>query len=124
MKRMHVMTNLLLFAVLLPAAPAGSAAAGEISGEAIAKAETAADHQALAEAYDAIAADARVQAEKHRKMANAYRGKRTPKGRSAITSAAMKLHCTRLASQYEATAAEAEMLADLHRELAAEADDK
>jgi hypothetical protein len=91
--------------------------AGELTASAVEQATTAADHNALADSYDKIAADARANAEMHRKMREAYQRQSTRARASGVS--AMKLHCSRLVTQYENAAADAEMLADLHRQAAA-----
>jgi len=94
-----------------------------LSPEAIEGATTAAEHEALAEAYDKLAADARAMAEKHRRMRAAY-GRATSRKGPGVTGGAMKFHCGQLITRYDEAAAEAEMLADLHRQLAAKAKQK
>lgn len=94
--------------------------AGAVDVEAINKAATAADHEALASEYDQEAAAARKEAARHRSMAEAYAsgvkyGKVPHSGKGS-----MKLHCERLVEHFEAQATEAEALAALHRQLAAE----
>ena len=86
---------------------------GPISG-----AETAADHKALAESYDAEAKEARAEAANHRAMKEAY-GKGPTYAKVKRTSV-MKQHCTRLIKSYENVAKQAEDLAGAHREMAGE----
>lgn len=94
------------------------APAGAVTVEAVTKASTPADHEALAAEYDQEAAAARKEAAKHRDMAAAYSagvsyGKVGHSGKGS-----MKLHCERLAEHYESLAKDADALAALHRQLA------
>jgi len=100
-----------------------SASAADLSPEAIEGARTAADHTALADAYDKLAADARAEAAKHRRMQAAYR-RATGRKHAGGTGGSMRFHCGQLVTRYEDTAAEAEMLADLHRQMATRAEEK
>ena len=110
--------NTLMFATTLAALAGVAIPAGAVSLEAVEKASTPADHEALAAEYDQQAVDARKEAEKHRSMAAAYASgvKYGKVGHSGKGS--MKLHCERLAEHYESLAKDAESLAALHRQLA------
>jgi hypothetical protein len=93
-------------------------AAHAVSPEAVEKASTPADHEALAAQYDQEATEDREEAAKHRAMADTY-GSGVTYGKVAHSGkGAMKLHCQRLAEHYEAAAKEADALAAFHRELA------
>lgn len=114
------MTRRTMIGLLLAAAALGGfvTPAGAVSVEAVTKASTPADHEALAAEYEQEAAEARKEAAKHRSMAEAYASgvKYGKVGHSGKGS--MKLHCERLAEHHESLAEEAEALAALHRELA------
>jgi len=81
----------------------------------IEKAKTAADHERIAAMYDKQAAEAKKQAELHRKMEKSYSvGPVAGKG----TATPLPQHCAALAKHYEAAAQEYAELAAAHREMA------
>jgi hypothetical protein len=81
----------------------------------IARARTAADHEAIAAEYDRQAAEARKEAELHRRMAKSYAtGAST--GRVGLTP--LPQHCAAIARRYERIAEEDVTLAATHREIA------
>jgi hypothetical protein len=82
----------------------------------IESAKTPADHEALAARYEQMAADARKQAERHRKMAAGYAAGPAIAGKG--TRVPLPQHCTNLVKHYEAEAAEYDALAAAERELA------
>lgn len=85
----------------------------------VANAKTAADHEALATHYDKEAAEARAQAEVHRKMAATYQsGTSSGKGSGPVP---LPQHCMNLAKDYDDAAANYTALAAAHRVLAKEA---
>lgn len=98
------------------AAPAFAGAPEGPSAAAIAAADTPAEHEALAAAYEKQAAELRALADQHRAMDKEYSG---PGYRSLKLGAA--LHCQKLVAAYEAAAKEADALAASHREAAAAA---
>jgi hypothetical protein len=97
--------------------PATSARADEHDDivQKIESAKTPADHDALAAHYTKMAADAKKQADRHRRMAKTYgAGPSAGKG----TWAAFPQHCTNLAKDLDSEATEYEAMAAAHRELA------
>jgi len=78
----------------------------------ISAATTAADHEAIAAAYDKEAAGLETKAKQHEQMAKAYSSAGTKKG---MDSASMHAHCAKLAKQYSEAAAENRELAKQHR---------
>jgi hypothetical protein len=102
--------GLFLCASTLPSA----VQAAEVTTAQVAAARTAADHEAIASAYEAEATAADKMASDHEAMAKAYNGATGMKGgRQAMVS-----HCNRLVDQYRAAATEYRGLAAAHRELA------
>lgn len=85
-----------------------------VSAAQIEAARTAADHEAIAQAYEAEATAAVDKADRHEAMAQTYRVGGPPKGnRTSLVG-----HCERLVTQYKAIAAENRQLAAAHREMA------
>ena len=81
----------------------------------IENAKTAADHEAIAAYYDRQAAEAKKQAELHRKMQKSYAlGSAT--GKSSVTP--FPQHCAALVKHYENAAQEYTTLAAAHRDAA------
>ena len=80
----------------------------------VSKASTAAAHQALAEHYEKLAGEARAEAERHRKMKEAY----LKRGAAEIGKYHLDEHCERLAKSFDEVAAQNEMLAKAHQEMA------
>ena len=76
-------------------------------------ARTRADHDAIALHYEREATAARATADKHRRLAETYKG-HVLDGRGW---ASMSAHCTAVASSYEKLAAEFDRMAAEHREL-------
>jgi hypothetical protein len=90
-------------------------ATADVTEAQIAAAKTPADHEAIAQAYDAEAAAADAKSKAHEGMARTYRaGGGAPKA----SSAAMTGHCDRLMKSYSSAAAEYRALAAEHRKLA------
>jgi hypothetical protein len=108
--------SLFIAAVLTACAPGQPyRATGEQSlGEAIAKAKTKADHEALAARYEREAEALRAKAEQHRRIAGYYR---QYGGRLLVRKSLME-HYLRLATDYWEAAEEKLSLAKLHRQLA------
>lgn len=100
---------LTLFAIVPPAAVA------DVTEAQIASAKTPADHEAIAQSYDADAAAAQAEASKHEAMARAYQSAGGPK-KSGPNS--MERHCDRLAKSYTDAAADYRALAAEHRSMA------
>jgi len=78
----------------------------------IAAATTAADHEAIAAAYEKEATALEAKAREHEQMAKAYSSAGSKKG---MDSASMHAHCATLAKQYSEAAAENRELAKQHR---------
>jgi hypothetical protein len=86
---------------------------------AIENAKTAADHEAIAEALEAQAKEARAAAKRHRQMSAAYKKHPPTSGSKGVRSPlhqTMPPHCDKLVSDYEAAAAEYEAMAGAHRD--------
>jgi hypothetical protein len=96
-------------------APLARAADDDLSTM-IEKAKTAADHEAIAARYDQQAADAKKEADIHRKMEKSYgvAGGSGTKGGATP----MPQHCAALAKHYDGLAAEYSTLAAAHRDMA------
>lgn len=116
---MNTRTNLL--ATLMAALALGVAipgfAAETLTEAQVAAASTPAEHEAIAQAYDAKASAAEREANEHRAMARTYKTGGAPKVHSPV----MVKHCERLATSYQSAAAEYRALAAEHRKLAAAA---
>ncbi len=98
----------------IAAAVLAAFAIGTFVPEAVAEARSAADHLAIAAAYETEAADAEARAAMHGKMARGYGVSGAPKGsRSSMVS-----HCQRLVKHYRAAADDFRALAAEHRRLA------
>lgn len=96
----------------------GAASAGTtppVTAAQIASASTAADHEAIAKAFDDQAVDLAARADWHQNMANAYRGA----GKPAV--AMQSKHCDALNKDLKAAAAESRALAAEHHKMAAAA---
>ena len=84
------------------------------------RAETGADHTAIAEQYAKEAIGLREKAVMHEQMRRAYEsGPTYQKVRRKASAAAMVRHCRNLIDHYTRAAEEAEAMAQEHRELAA-----
>lgn len=80
-------------------------------------AKTRADHEALAVYYDKLAAEAKANAEKHRKMGEDYK-----KGGGPMASKThFHEHCEAITRSYESAAKEYGEMAKGHRQMAKEA---
>lgn len=82
----------------------------------IEKAKTAADHEAIAARYDKQAADAKKEADIHRKMEKSYGT--SAAGGAKGTTTALPQHCAALAKHYDGLAQEYATLAAAHRDMA------
>jgi hypothetical protein len=108
----------LLMVAALPACARRSPGADHDLAAMIEQARTAADHEALAAAYQQRAADAEREAERHRKMEKTYAvGAST--GRVGLTP--LPQHCRAIARRWADIAREYAALAAAQRELAAAA---
>ena len=96
----------------------GAWAANEtpVSAAQIAAAKTAADHEAIAAAYDKEAADLEAKAKDHMSMDKAYRSMSV--GKKGTAHVSMSAHCQKLVAQYTAAAEENRQLATEHRAMA------
>ena len=82
----------------------------------IEKAKTAADHEAIAARYEKQAADAKKEADIHRKMEKSYSV--SGAGGAKGTPTALPQHCSALAKHYDGLAQEYATLAAAHRDMA------
>ena len=100
--------------VIALAMSSGAWASGgaEVTPEQIAAAHTAADHQAIAKAYEDEAANLDRKVEMHQGMADAYKSA----GKPAVVAQAK--HCERLAQNFKSAAMETRALAAEHRAMA------
>ena len=80
-------------------------------------AKTAADHQQIESYYDTQAAEAKKNADQHRKMAATYQAGGTAIGRG-LGPVPLPQHCQALAKTFDEEAAHYTAMADTHRELA------
>lgn len=115
MKRLVTMLNAGVVALMLSGG-AWASGGDHLDATQIAAAKTPADHEAIAESYEAEAAAADAKAASHESMAKTYRTGGSPKG-SRTTMAG---HCERLVKQYRAVAEENRLLAAAHRQMAKE----
>jgi uncharacterized membrane protein YeaQ/YmgE (transglycosylase-associated protein family) len=83
----------------------------------VANAKTAADHEAIAKKYDAMAAEEKSRAAMHAKMGQNYKSM----GGAAIGKYHMDAHCESIVKNANATAADYESMAAAHRQMAAAA---
>ena len=86
--------------------------------EQIRNARSASDHEALAQYFQARAADANAQAARHRNMAQAYRLAPAYQYKHGL---GLVQHCENIAKRYDELGKEQSAMADLHKRLAAEA---
>jgi hypothetical protein len=91
-------------------------AAADVTEAQIAAARTPADHETIAQAYEADAATADAKAKEHQAMARTYRSAGGPK--SSSNYSAMVRHCERLVKDYTEAAADYRALAAEHRDMA------
>jgi len=89
--------------------------------DAVENATTAADHEALANAYEIQAEDARARAAAHDEKMVARYDKGPAYRVGSHRKGPMKKHCKRLTEAYNQAAEEFEQLAKEHREMASEA---
>lgn len=89
----------------------------------IENAKTPADHEQIAQYFDAEAAKYEAEAKKHQEEATYYAAQPTPaNGRNkGFYSQEMQSHCPNMASKLKEAAQEARMIAAGHREMAKEA---
>jgi hypothetical protein len=106
----------LVAGMLVPAVQAPAAEDMDILHE-VQTAKTASDHQAIASYYDAQAADAKKNAELHRKMADTYKAGGTSIGKGG-GPVPMPQHCQALAKMFDDEAAHYASMAQTHRDLA------
>jgi len=83
-----------------------------VTPEQIAAAQTPAEHEAIAAAYEQEATRLDAKAREHEKMAQAYKSGASKKG---MEEASMRAHCSKLTKQYSDAAAENRALAQEHR---------
>jgi hypothetical protein len=109
----------LLFAALLavlvgvPNFEARAADCGDLQAK-ISSAKTAADHEAIAACYDAMAKDAQAKADEHKSMAAAYRKSAGP----AAGKFDLPQHCDSFVKTFSNEAKMYEEMAKAHRQMA------
>ncbi len=81
---------------------------------AVQNAETKADHLALAEHYEAAAAEMQAKVEEHKKLLAQYESKSYRYGRQAQD---LKAHCQNLINDYQKAAEENLSMAKMHRQM-------
>lgn len=108
-----LLSTLVLAIGLIGVAPAGTTP--PVTAAQISSASTAADHEAIAKAFEEQAADLAAKADWHQNMANAYR----TAGKPAIV--VQSKHCDALTKDLKAAAAESRALAAEHHKMAAAA---
>ena len=114
LRTMSRILSVAVLALLVSQAPSVRAADDDMATM-IENAKTAADHERIAAMYDKQAADAKKQAELHRKMEKSYSvGPAAGKG----TATPLPQHCAALAKHYDEVAQEDATLAAAHREMA------
>lgn len=118
-KKLLPTTAVLLIALALGGCAAGSNSPTAQLAQKIERAQTAADHEALAKYYEAEAATSRAQAADHRKLMKIYQAVsgRAPHGSTVGSGNAPAYHNT-LSSQDDANAAAFEALAAEHHAMA------
>ena len=111
-------------ALLLGVAPGVTYAAGLPTTDAIEKATTPAQQEALAQQYADEAAALRKKAAMHESMAQAYKNSSQYSKVQAVhgTGKGMVRHCEDLVAEYKKAAADLEALAQEHRALATAAE--
>jgi hypothetical protein len=102
--------------LLSPVIPASVVHAGDDLTTMIEHAKTAADHEAIATEYEKKAADAKKEADLHRKMEKSYTVGGAAGGKGTAT--ALPQHCAALAKHYDELAQEYTTLAKAHRDMA------
>jgi hypothetical protein len=107
---------IVLAGLSLPVSYARAAEDADIAKQ-VQSAKTAADHEAIAKAYDEKSAAAKANAAEHRRMAESYKGISTSIGKGAGVSA-MPQHCEALAKSFDAEAEHYAAMAQTHRDLA------
>lgn len=113
-RTMSHIVSVAVLALLVSQAPPVRAADDDMATM-IENAKTAADHEQIAAMYDKQAAEAKKQAEMHRRMEKSYSvGAAAGKG----TPTPLPQHCAALAKHYDEVAQEDATLAAAHREMA------
>lgn len=117
LKRVFAVAMGICLAVILVFA--GSPGAGEQAEieKMISSAQSAAEHEAIAQQYERAATDAQASAEEHKKMAESYK----KVGGSLVNKLHLDQHCESLAAAYATVQKENEILAKAHREMATKA---
>jgi len=109
-----VLATLFAAALALPTSPVSAADCSGLDAK-ISAAKTAAEHEAIAACYDAMAKDAQAKVDEHKKMAKAY--SMSSIGRQA-TKTHFHEHCEALVRIYESEAKEYDALAKAHDQMA------
>lgn len=114
MKRLVMMLSAGLVGLTLSAGALASEGMA-VTASQIDAAQSPADHEAIAKAFDDEAMRLDGRAKEHERMADAYRSAATKKGPD---TAAMRAHCLKLAKGYADAASENRSLAAAHRAMA------
>jgi hypothetical protein len=112
--RVWIATVALAAGLVMPVYRAAAAEDVDID-KMIATAKTAADHQAIADYYKQQAKEAQAQADRHKKMAQAY--SMTSIGTQA-TKNHFHMHCEAMVRDYTSAANEYNALAKMHEDMA------
>lgn len=104
------------FAAVMLSGSAWAAGDAAVTPAQIEAAKTAADHEAIAAAYDKEAASLEAMAKDHEAMAKSYGT--SAAGTKGANAAAMAAHCNKLVTDYKAAAKENRDLAAAHRQMA------
>lgn len=83
--------------------------------QAVQKAETKADHEALAKHYEEAAKDMQLKVDEHKKLLSQYQSKGYLYGKQAED---LKAHCQRLVTSYENAVDANRKMAEMHRGMA------
>jgi endonuclease III len=113
MKHTHV--NILLLTLGLLSACAQMNPHPMDMSQSVQKAETKADHEALAKHYEEAAKDMQLKVDEHKKLLSQYQSKGYLYGKQAED---LKAHCQRLVTSYENAVDANRKMAEMHRVMA------
>lgn len=109
----HLLYSLAALVVVLSILFVPAHARAEDINSMVTNAKTAADHEAIAKHYDAVAADLNAKADEHNNLITAYS--------NVPRSSANDKHCDKMIRDMRDGAKEAAALAEAHRQMAAAA---
>lgn len=113
-----ILTMLAALALLTTMVPMSAHAVPNDMLQKVQSAKTPADHTALAEQYETMAASATESAAVHRKMGEAYKGMPAASGGKAAGVSAMPQHCDAIAKSFDEQAKMYKEMAAAERALA------